>query len=278
MKRQSNRVNIGFVILHTLLLFGAFLSIFPILWMLATSFKPNPETLIWPPKFLPIEPTLENFVSVFRDWPFIRFFWNSFMFAGVSTFFIVLTSTMGGYAFAKIQFWGREILFFTFVATIILPLESYMIPLYLLVNRLGWLNSYAGLVLPFVIMSFGLFLMRQSMRAIPDELIDAARIDGYSEFGIFWHLVIPLTKGAVSALTIYAFLNVWGNFTWPLIITSTQDMYTTELGLAMFQKAFFIEYALIMAGAVVTSAPLIIVFLIFQKNIISGITLTGLKG
>lgn len=246
--------------------------------MVVTSIKPNPETLIWPPKFLPMEPTIQNYIRVFMDWPFLRFFKNSFVFAGISTFFIVLTSAMGGYAFAKIKFWGRELLFFVFVSTIILPLESYMIPLYLLTNRLKLLNSHGGLILPFVIMSFGLFLMRQNIRGIPDELIDAARIDGYSEFGIFWRVVVPLSKGALSALTIYAFLNVWGQFTWPLIVTTTQDMYTTELGLAMFQKAFFIEYALIMAGAVVTSAPLIIVFLIFQKNIISGITLTGLKG
>jgi len=160
----------------------------------------------------------------------------------------------------------------------ILPLETYMIPVYLFVNRFGWINTHQGLIFPYIIMSFGLFLMRQTIQTIPDELIDAARIDGCSEFRIFRSLVLPLSKGSLSALAIYAFITVYGSFTWPLIITTTQDMYTTELGLAMFQKAFFTEYALTMAGATITSLPLIIIFLLFQRNIIEGITLTGLKG
>ena len=278
-RRNTRAVNsAGVICKHTILVVGALISIFPFIWMVLTAFKPEPETLLWPPRVLPMEPTWQNFINIFTRWPFHRFFLNSFIFAGVSTLTILLTSSAAGYAFAKIRFWGRDLLFFIFLATMILPFETYMIPVYLLVNKLGWINTYQGLILPFVIMSFGLFLMRQTIQSIPDELIDAARVDGCSEFRIYRDLILPLSKGSLSALAIYAFVSVYGFFTWPLVVTTTQDMYTTELGLAMFQKAFFTEYALSMAGAAVTSLPLIFLFLFFQRNIITGITLTGLKG
>lgn len=279
MNRSSLKVlKVSEIVKHFFLILGVIFSVFPFVWMILTAFKPEAEAILWPPRFLPMNPTLQNFVDVFTRWPFLRFFLNSFIFAGVSTFIIVLTSSAAGYAFAKIKFRGREILFFIFLATMILPLETYMIPVYLFTNKLGWINTHQGLIFPYIIMSFGLFLMRQTIQAIPDELIDAARIDGCSEFRIFRSLVLPLSKGSLSALAIYAFITVYGSFTWPLVITTTQDMYTTELGLAMFQKAFFTEYALTMAGATITSLPLIIIFLLFQRNIIEGITLTGLKG
>lgn len=271
-------LSVGGLFKHIVLILGVLVSIFPFIWMAITAFKPEPETLLWPPRLLPMEPTWQNFINIFTRWPFHRFFLNSFIFAGVSTITILLTSSAAGYAFAKIKFRGRDLLFFIFLATMILPFETYMIPVYLFVNKLGWLNTYQGLILPFVIMSFGLFLMRQTIQSIPDELIDAARVDGCSEFRIYGSLILPLSKGSLSALAIYAFISVYGFFTWPLVVTTTQNMYTTELGLAMFQKAFFTEYALSMAGATVTSLPLILLFLFFQRNIITGITLTGLKG
>jgi multiple sugar transport system permease protein len=263
---------------HLILAPMALVIAFPILWMVLTSLKPSAETILWPPRLLPGAPTFGNYKEVFLRWPFMRFFLNSFLVAGVSTVAILLTSSSAGYAFAKIKFRGLNLLFFLFIATIIVPFESYMIPVYLLVNRMGLLNSYPGLILPFVIMAFGVFFMRQTIQSIPDELIQAARIDGCSEFYIYLKIILPLSAGPLSALAIYAFLNVWGFFTWPLIITTTQNMYTTELGLAMFQNQFFIEYSLVTAGATVTALPLLLVFFIFQRRIITGITLTGLKG
>jgi multiple sugar transport system permease protein len=256
----------------------ALVMVFPILWMVLTSIKPSAETVLWPPKLLPAEPTLGNYREVFLRWPFLRFFLNSLLVSGVSTAAILLTSSSAGYAFAKIKSRILNFLFFVVIATIIVPFESYMIPVYLLVNRLAWLDSYPGLILPFIIMAFGIFFMRQTIQSIPDELIQAARIDGCSEFYIYWKIILPLSAGPLSALAIYAFLNVWGFFTWPLIITTTQNMYTTEIGLAMFQNQFFIEYSLVTAGATVTALPLLVVFFIFQRRIITGITLTGLKG
>ena len=263
---------------HLILAPLAFLIVFPIAWMVLTSLKPSAETILWPPKMLPQVPTLQNYYEVFVRWPFLRFFLNSLLVSGVSTVMILLTSSSAGYAFAKIKSRWLNVIFFVFIATIIVPFESYMIPVYLLVNRLGWLNSYPGLILPFVIMAFGVFFMRQTIQAIPDELIQAARIDGCSEFAILWRMILPLSVGPLSALAIYAFLNVWGFFTWPLIITTTQDMYTTEIGLALFQSQFFIEYGLVAAGATVTALPLLLVFFIFQRRIITAVTLTGLKG
>jgi len=263
---------------HLILAPLAFLIVFPIAWMVLTSLKPSAETILWPPKMLPQVPTLQNYYEVFVRWPFLRFFLNSLLVSGVSTVMILITPSSAGYAFAKIKSRWLNLIFFVFIATIIVPFESYMIPVYLLVNRLGWLNSYPGLILPFVIMAFGVFFMRQTIQAIPDELIQAARIDGCSEFAIFWRMILPLSVGPLSALAIYAFLNVWGFFTWPLIITTTQDMYTTEIGLALFQSQFFIEYGLVAAGATVTALPLLLVFFIFQRRIITAVTLTGLKG
>jgi multiple sugar transport system permease protein len=255
----------------------AFLIAFPILWMVLTSLKPSAETVLWPPRLLPSAPTLSNYAEVFLRWPFLRFFFNSFLVSGISTVAIILTSSGAGYAFAKIKFRPLNFVFFLFIATIIVPFESYMIPVYLLTNRLRWLDSYPGLILPFIIMAFGVFFMRQTIQSIPDELIQAARIDGCSEFYIYRKIILPLSAGPISALAIYAFLNVWGFFTWPLIITSTMKMYTTELGLAMFQNQFFIEYSLVTAGATVTALPLLLVFFVFQRRIIAAITLTGLK-
>jgi multiple sugar transport system permease protein len=276
--RQFRRFLVEDGIRHLILAPLAFLIVFPIAWMLLTSLKPSAETILWPPRLLPQALTFENYREVFLRWPFLRFFLNSLLVSGVSTLAILLTSSSAGYAFAKIKSRWLNVVFFVFIATIIVPFESYMIPVYLLVNRLGWLDRYPGLILPFVIMAFGVFFMRQTIQAIPDELIQAARIDGCSEFAIFWRMILPLSVGPLSALAIYAFLNVWGFFTWPLIITTTQEMYTTELGLALFQSQFFIEYGLVAAGATVTALPLLLVFFVFQRRIITAVTLTGLKG
>jgi multiple sugar transport system permease protein len=277
-RRAFRRFLVEDGIRHLILAPLAFLIVFPIVWMVLTSLKPSAETVLWPPRMLPQAPTFENYREVFLRWPFLRFFLNSLLVSGVSTVMILLTSSSAGYAFAKIKSRAMNVIFFIFIATIIVPFESYMIPVYLLVNRLGWLDSYPGLILPFIIMAFGVFFMRQTIQAIPDELIQAARIDGCSEFAIFWRMILPLSGGPLSALAIYAFLNVWGFFTWPLIITNTQEMYTTEIGLALFQGQFFIEYGLVAAGATVTALPLLLVFFVFQRRIITAVTLTGLKG
>ena len=250
----------------------------PFIWMLSTSLKPPEEVITWPPQFIPRRPTFNNYIEAFSAAPFFRFFLNSLCVSSISTVSILLTSSFAGFIFAKYQFPGRTLLFLIILATSMVPFQSYMIPFYLMVNRLGWINTYQGLALPLLVMSFGIFFMRQNIVSIPDELLDAARIDGCSEFRIYWQIIMPLSKSAMAALAIFAFKNAWGDFIWPLLIANELEMYTMELGLGMFQHRFTVDYGSITAGSVVSILPIITVFAIFRRNIIEGVTLTGLKG
>ncbi len=264
---------------HLILLSGAIIMVLPFLWIIATSLKPPPEVIAFPPTFIPKEPTLNNFVQVFERAPFPRFFLNSLIVSTIATVSVVFTSTLAGYIFAKYQFPGRNLLFLLVLATAMVPFETYMIPLYLEMKQVSLINTYPALIAPELIMSFGIFLMRQTVIAsLPDELLDAARIDGASEWRIFRQIVIPLMSSAMGALAIFAFLSSWGAFIWPLLITSSRDLWTMELGLGMFQFRFTVDYGPIAAGSLISLLPILIVFLVLRRNIIRGITLTGLKG
>ena len=233
----------------------------------------------WPPTLWPDNPTLENYASLRTAAPFGRFFFNSVFVATLSTLGIITTSTLAGYIFSKFRFPGRTILFILLLSTAMVPFETYLIPLYLIARNLRLLNTYAGLVGPYLIMSFGIFLMRQNIgSSIPDELLDAARIDGASEWRIFLQLVVPLSKSAISALGILAFIQAWSAFIWPLILATEREMYTMEVGLSIFQRRFTIEYGSITAGSTISILPILIIFLILRRHIIRGITLTGLRG
>ncbi len=264
---------------HLLLLSGVTIMIVPFLYMVGTSFKPPTEVISWPPTLWPKNPTLENYASLRTAAPFGRFFLNSILVALISTLGIISTSTLAGYIFSKFRFPARNILFIILLSTAMVPFETYLIPLYLIAKDLRLLNSYAGLVGPYLIMSFGIFLMRQNIgSAIPDEFLDAARIDGASEWRIFFKIVVPLSKSAISALGILAFIQAWSAFIWPLILATEREMYTMEVGLSIFQRRFTIEYGSITAGSTISILPILIIFLLLRRHIIRGITLTGLKG
>jgi len=253
--------------------------VLPFLWMISTSLKPPPEVIAWPPNLIPREPTWENYTGLFQAAAFHRFFLNSFIVSLLSTVSIVFTSALAGFVFSKFRFPLRNLLFLLVLATAMVPLEVYILPLYVQMVKVKWLNSYQGLVAPYLIMSFGIFFMRQNIgHSIPDELIDAARIDGASEWRIFHTMILPLSSSAMSALAIFAFMQAWAAFIWPLLVVKQQQMYTMELGLGLFQNRFTIEFGLISAGSVVSFIPVLVVFLLFRRNIIRGITLTGLKG
>jgi len=253
--------------------------VLPFLWMISTSLKPPPEVIAWPPNLIPREPTWENYTGLFQAAAFHRFFLNSFIVSLLSTVSIVFTSALAGFVFSKFRFPLRDVLFLLVLATAMVPLEVYILPLYVQMVKVKWLNSYQGLVAPYLIMSFGIFFMRQNIgHSIPDELIDAARIDGASEWRIFHTMILPLSSSAMSALAIFAFMQAWAAFIWPLLVVKQQQMYTMELGLGLFQNRFTIEFGLISAGSVVSFIPVLVVFLLFRRNIIRGITLTGLKG
>jgi multiple sugar transport system permease protein len=280
---ESTRVTqlgpVGKTISMALLVLLTMVMVLPFLWMISTSFKPPPEVIAWPPNLVPHAPTWDNFFGLFAAAPFHRFFWNSLVMSVISTVSIVLTSALAGFIFSKYRFPLRNILFVLILATAMVPLEVYILPLYVQMVKFKWLNSYQGLAAPYFIMSFGIFFMRQNIgHSIPDELIDAARIDGASEWRIFRTVVLPLSSSAMSALAIFAFLQAWAAFIWPLLVVQAQEMYTLELGLGMFQNRFTIDFGLISAGSVVSFLPVVLVFLMFRRNIVRGVTLSGMKG
>ncbi|HWP68196.1 MAG TPA: carbohydrate ABC transporter permease [Rectinemataceae bacterium] len=266
------------IVKHFVLFGGALIMILPFVWMLSTSFKPPSEVLSWPPKFIPKTWTIVNYATVFKTAPFVRFFINSVLLSTFSTLSVLLTSTLAGYVFGKFDFPFKNILFMLILATAMVPFETYMIPLYLRMVQFGWVNKFLGLVAPYLVMSYGIFFMRQNVHTtIPDELIDAARIDGLSEFGIYWKVVLPLLSGSANALAIFSFMQSWAAFIWPLIITSSRNLWTMELGLGMFQYRFSVDLGPINAGSVLSILPVMIVFMTLRKHIVKGITLTGMK-
>lgn len=264
--------------LHAILLTAAVVMLLPFAWMLTTSLTPSAEILTPSLRVWPAHPTLAHYIEVIQAAPWHQYFWNTVVISTASALAILFTSSLAGYIFAKYTFPGRNLLFLIILGTAMIPFESYMIPFYLQTKALGWINTYAGIAAPLLIMSFGIFFMRQSIMTIPDELLDAARIDGASEFYIYRRVVLPLSKPALGALAILAVQNAWAFFIWPMIVTSDRSRFTMELGLAMFQRAFTVEYGRITAGSVITVIPVLIAFLILRRSIIRGVTLAGMKG
>jgi multiple sugar transport system permease protein len=263
---------------HILLMLGVIMMLFPFLWMLLSSFKTEQEILAVPPSIFPRDFTWNNFVSVTTRIPIFRYFLNSVLVSTVSTIFVLITSAFAGTVFAKYDFPFRNTLFMIILGTTMIPFECYMIPFYLMVSKAGFINSYTGIIAPLVVSSFGIFLMRQQVGSVPNELMDAARIDGCSEFGIFLNVVLPLTKSALAALAIFSFMFGWAFFVWPLIITNSSDLFVLEVGLTMFQNSYTVEYGPVMAGTAISVVPLIIVFMFFRRHIISGMAMSGIKG
>jgi multiple sugar transport system permease protein len=270
---------IGHWLLVAALIAGGLIMIFPLFWLFSTSFRPAPELLIVPPQLLPVKWTLANYMTVFQKAPMLQYFWNSLVFATTSTLFIILTSTAAGYIFGKFRFPGNNALFALILATAIVPFEVYMVPLFLQMNSLKLVNTGVGLILPFLILSYGIFFMRQNtITSVPDELLDAARIDGMSEWGIMFRLVPRLLAPAISALAILAFIQAWTAFIWPLLILNEPKNFPMELGLSQFANKLSVNFGVTSAGAVIAMLPSLVVFLVLRRRIVDGITLTGLKG
>jgi len=264
---------------HTILLLGSLAMMFPFVWMLATSLKPADETLLWPPRLLPIHWTVANYPVVLNAAPFVRYFLNSVIVSVGSTIMVIATSLIAGFIFGKYSFPGKKFLFMVILASAMFPFETYMIPLYLTMKSLGWINTYQGIAAPYLIMSFGIFLMRQHIgHSIPDELLDAARVDGASELKIFIRVIIPLCSSAIGALGILAFIQAWAAFIWPLLMATNRNMYLMELGLSTFQFRYTADYHLLSAASVLNTVPMLIAFVILRRRIIESVALTGLKG
>lgn len=263
-------------LLYVVLLLGGLFMVTPFVWMILTSLKPGPEVFLG--KFLPVDPTFSNYLTVFSRVPFARWYLNSLIVATVATVSVAFFDSLTGFVLAKYEFRGKNVIFVFILSTLMVPTEMLIIPWFILSNSLNWVDTYWGLMFPGVMTAFGAFLMKQFMEGIPSELLDAARIDGVSEFGLFWRIALPLVKPALAALCIFTFLGNWNAFLWPVIITQRMEMRTVPVGLSFFSGEAGSAWELIMAGASMATIPVLIVFLIFQRQIIKGIALTGLKG
>jgi multiple sugar transport system permease protein len=276
---RRRRQRIGAVVLHTILIAGGVFMLLPMIWMLSTSFKPASEIVVWPPRLLPQMPTLANYRGLFDAIPFMRYFGNSVFLSVTSTVSVVITSAIAGAVFAKYRFPGRDFLFMLVLATAIVPFEAYMIPFYIELVRIHWINTYQAIILPTLIMSFGIFLIRQHVSsAIPDELLEAARIDGASEWWTFRRVLVPLSGSALSAVGIFAFIQAWGAFIWVILVANKELLFNLEVGLSAFQYKFSVDYGKLMAGSTLSTLPMLIVFLLLRRRIIENMALTGIKG
>lgn len=256
------------------------LPLFPLYWLVISSLKSPQETLQYPPSWFPAHPTISPFKEAFDSVPFAHAFFNSFLYAGTATISVLVTSMMAGYVFAKYRFRGRDVLFWVIVGTMFMPPIVTLVPLYWMISRLGLSDSYLGVVLPWLANAFGVFLMRQFMGDVPDELIDAARVDGASELRILWQVVAPLMRPAIVTLGVFAFVYYWNNFLWPLTVLQTATKYPVVLSLAQllsFNMSARFENV-VLAGALVASLPTIVVFLFAQRVFVQGISRVGVKG
>jgi multiple sugar transport system permease protein len=252
--------------------------VFPFLWMVLGAFKSNAEILKIPPTLLPDQWTLENFQWIFDRLPIAYLFFNTVFVTVTVTIAVLFTSALAGYVFAKFQYWGRDLLFLVVLSTMMIPVEVTLIPLYLEVRTLKLLDSYGALIVPFVASPFGIFLMRQFMHSIPNDYLDAARIDGLSEFGIFMRIVLPLTGPALSALAIMTIIGQWDSLLWPIIVINSTQYKTLAMGLSSVAAEYGRTlYGVALAGASISVLPILIVFLLLQREFISGMVMSGIK-
>jgi multiple sugar transport system permease protein len=272
------RVRVGTVALYAALIFGALLSLFPILWMISASFMPTGMANTFPPRLLPDHPTLQHYHDVFTRLSMGRYLLNSGIIATAVTALSLIINSMAGYAFAKLRFRGRDRVFKVMSAGLVIPVQVAMLPLFLLMKSLGLINTYWGVIIPSLASIFGIFLIRQYAIAIPDDLLDAARIDGASEGRIYRSIVLPTITPILATLAIWTFLTTWNDFMWPLIILSDERRYTLPVALASLVGEHVQDTELMMAGSVLTVLPVAIVFLILQRYYIQGVMAGSVKG
>jgi multiple sugar transport system permease protein len=277
-RRHNARWSARRVVAHLVLYTAALVTVLPFIWMVLTSFKDLGEIMRFPPTWWPEDFTVRNYTDAFSAAPFGRFYANSLFVAVAVTAGQVVTCSLAAYAFARMQFKGRDILFYCFLGTMMVPAHVTMIPGFMIMHWLGWIDTYAALIVPGLASAFGTFLLRQFFMTIPRELEEAAFIDGCSRFGVLWRIILPLSRPALATLAIFTFMAVFNEFIWALIVLNTEEMFTVQLGLAIFRDRYATEWGSLMAGSVVATLPILVVFFFAQKYFIQGITLSGLKG
>ena len=277
-ERQMWAVKIPRAILHFCLISVGFVMVMPFLWMLSTSLKFPNEIFSYPPTWIPNRFRFENYVDVFTLVPFGQYYINSIMVALSVTSIVLVSSSLAAFAFSRLNFRGRDTLFMTYLATLMIPFPVLLIPNFLIVREFGWYDTYMALILPPAFSAIATFLYRQAFKGIPKELDDAARIDGASSWRIWWHVIMPNAGPVTAALGIFTFLGNWNEFLWPLVVTNSSDMRTIPVGLSSFQGQYNVRWELLMSAAVIALLPVVIVFLLAQKWIIRGVTISGMGG
>ncbi|BAQ60397.1 binding-protein-dependent transport systems inner membrane component [Geminocystis sp. NIES-3708] len=277
MKNKKNLIKI--IVIYLLLTIIALLMLFPLLWLLSTSFKSAGEDIFtFPPQFIPQQFTFENFSLVWENYPFGRYLLNSTITAVLTVILNLLFCSLAAYPLARLNFQGKDFIFALVIATIMIPFQIVMIPLYIFAVQFGLRNNYLGIILPNLASAFGIFLLRQAFQGVPKELEEASRIDGCSEIGIWWHIMLPSVRPATITLAIFVFIGAWSDFLWPLIILDRPEYYTLPLGVAGLASSLDLNWRFIAAGSVISIAPVLLLFLLLQRYIIPSDASSGVKG
>lgn len=257
----------------------ALVTLFPLLWLISTALKSPTENIFQsPPQLLPSQPTLNNFSQVWQSLPFGQYLYNSTLVAFLTVGLNLLFCALAAYPLARLTFAGRDWIFVAIVSTIMIPFQIVMIPLYILTVQLGLRNSYLGMIFPSLASAFGIFLLRQAFIGVPKEIEEAARMDGSSELGLWWHIMLPAIRPALVTLAIFVFIGSWSDFLWPLIVIQDENLYTLPLGVAKLAGTFSLDWRLVAAGSVIAIAPVLILFLFLQRYIVATETGSGIKG
>jgi len=278
-KRANRGARITRAVVYGVLILGCLYTLVPFLWMILTSFKTATEIIKLPPTLIPEHFTVQSYNSIFNDphVPLARFYLNSIIVSVAIVFMVLFTSSLAGFVFAKYRFWGKDFFFTMILATMMIPFQVLMIPAYLILVKLGLTDNLLGLIVPGATSAFGIFLMRQFVESIPSELIDAARIDGSSEFGIYARIILPQMGAALATLGIFQFMGTWNDYLWPLIVITTTEKRTLPIMLSWYSTQHGTRHDLTMAASILVIIPVLIAYFIFQRWVVRGIALTGFK-
>jgi ABC-type glycerol-3-phosphate transport system permease component len=281
MVEPNSRRRINALLLNIIVALGGIIIAAPLVWMVSASFKPLHEIYAYPPTIIPQDFTTGNYTRLFEDWPFQAWYGNSLLVAVILTVAVLFFTTLAGFGFAKYRFKGSNVLFVLLLGSTMIPFQLILVPLFIFMSRLGWADSYSSLIIPFMAPAVGIFLMRQFLMSIPSELIEAARIDGASEFGIYWRIILPLARPALAAQGILSFLGAWNSFLWPLSVLHSQNSMTLPVGLAAIVGGVTAgsepPIGASMAAATLVTIPVIIIFVAVQKQYIAGLTAASVK-
>ncbi|MDZ8185849.1 MAG: carbohydrate ABC transporter permease [Nostoc sp. ChiSLP02] len=274
-KKSRSQTLLMYVLLGAI----ALVMLFPLLWLISTALKSPTENILQsPPQLLPASPTLDNFSSVWQSLPFGQYLYNSALVSVLTVGLNLLFCALAAYPLARLSFVGRDWIFVAIVSTIMIPFQIVMIPLYILTVQLGLRNTYLGMIFPSLASAFGIFLLRQAFMGVPKEIEEAARMDGSSELGLWWHVMLPAIRPALVTLAIFVFIGAWSDFLWPLIVIQDENLYTLPLGVAKLAGTFSLDWRLVAAGSVIAIAPVLLLFLFLQRYIVPTETGSGVKG